>query len=99
MSNTDLVFKKNNVTEEVNLKKIESLGKRASDKEYGAKIKPKNDKSIPFYTDKDTYIKLQQCVLSAKLNGTDDETSISKILRKGLTLFFEKKDQDINDKK
>jgi predicted Zn-dependent protease len=96
MSENNLIFKKQKNVREVDLKKIENLGKRASDKIYGTEVQKRNDKVIPFYTDMDTYIKLQQFVINAKQNGNDAETNINKILRLGLELYFEKKERENN---
>lgn len=97
MSNDDLIFKKQNINNNINLKEVENLGRRASDKVYGAELKVKNDKIIPFYTNMDTYIKLQETIMKAKLCGYEDETSINKILRKALAMFFEEKLQNNNE--
>lgn len=93
MNSENLFFKKKKVNSEIDLTKVEDLSKRASDKEYGTNVQKKNDKVIPFYTNIDTYIKLQNYVMSAKLEGIPDETSINKILRKGLELFFREKEE------
>lgn len=96
MNENNSIFKKQKNIREVDLKKIENLGKRASDKIYGVKVQKRNDKVIPFYTDMETYIKLQQFVINAKQNGNDAETNINKILRLGLELYFEKKEHENN---
>lgn len=91
MNNENLFFKKKKVNE-IDLTKVEDLSKRASDKVYGTNVQKKNDKVIPFYTNIDTYVKLQNYVMSAKLDGIHDETSINKILRKALDMFFTEKE-------
>lgn len=91
MNNENLFFKKKKVNE-IDLTKVEDLSKRASDKVYGTNVQTKNDKVIPFYTNIDIYVKLQKYVMSAKLDGIHDETSINKILRKALDMFFTEKE-------